>query len=98
LSPTFSQIEKPNNYELLGGVYIRINDKIYWRGMEVLHVDVNSFKVLNVQRNKSEWQASIGTDGNNLYHGNKIMSHNQFIENYFWKDKDFFEKKYFPKK
>lgn len=96
LSPTFLQIEKPNNYELLGGAYIRINDKIYWRGLEVLNADISSFKVINVQRNKSEWEASIGTDQKHIYSGDKIMIYQEFSKNYLWNNQVEYQKKYFP--
>lgn len=96
-NPSFFHIENKNGYEFLGGAYLKVNNKIYWRGIEVKSADSKSFKVINVQRNKSEWQASIGVDDYNIYNGNEKMTYKSFKENYFWnKSQSNFEKKYFP--
>jgi len=84
--PRFFQVGSSSNYNLLGGAYLKINNKIYWRGLEVVKADINSFKVMNVQKNKSEWEASIGIDQNYLYSGNIIMTLKQFNENYLWEE------------
>ncbi|MPS72958.1 MAG: hypothetical protein E2590_07365 [Chryseobacterium sp.] len=85
VTPEFFQVGKASEYKILGGAYLKINNKIYWRGIEVLNADINSFKVINVQRKKSEWQASIGIDNKHMYLGNKIMGYEEFSKNYFWK-------------
>ncbi|WP_312342505.1 DKNYY domain-containing protein [Chryseobacterium binzhouense] len=85
-TPEFFQIGKANEYKILGGAYVKINKKIYWRGIEVLNADINSFKVINVQRNKSEWQASIGMDEKHIYSGDKVMDYEEFSKHYFLND------------
>lgn len=65
---------------------MKINKKIYWRGIEVLNADINSFKVVNVQRNKSEWQTSIGMDEKHIYSGDKVMDYEEFSKHYFLND------------
>ncbi|UPQ74681.1 DKNYY domain-containing protein [Chryseobacterium nepalense] len=82
-TPQFFQIGKAKEYKILGGAYLKINNKIYWRGIEVLNADINSFKVVNVQRNKSEWQASIGMDKKHIYSGDKVMRYEEFSKHYF---------------
>ena len=97
-NPIFFQIGNAKDYKILGGAYLQINNKVYWRGIEVLKADINSFKVINVQRNKSEWQASIGMDDNHIYLGDKIMNYEHFLKNYFWSNQTDLQKKYFPNK
>lgn len=90
-NPDFFIAGNNSDYKILGGAYIRIEDKIYWRGEEVEGVDINSFKTLNVLRNNSEWKATIGMDKYHLYNGNSIMTRDIAISRYII-DNNIFEK------
>lgn len=73
---------KGNNYEVLGGAYLKINNEIYWRAEKIPFVDLNTFKTIRLRSNVDYYQTSIGMDKNHLYMGNKIMTYDVFKENF----------------
>lgn len=68
---------KCNDYEVLGGEYLRVGDKIYSRGVEVAGADVASFHTIEVLRKYSEWHAILGKDKNHIYLYDKPMTKSQ---------------------
>lgn len=68
---------KCDDYEVLGGEYLRVGDKIYSRGVEVAGADLASFHTIEVFRKYSEWQAILGKDKNHIYLYDKPMTKSQ---------------------
>ena len=68
---------KCDDYEVLGGEYLRVGDKIYSRGVEVAGADLASFHTIEVLRKYSEWQAILGKDKNHIYLYDKPMTKSQ---------------------
>ena len=68
---------KCDDYEVLGGEYLRVDDKIYSRGVEVTGADLASFHTIEVLRKYSEWQAILGKDKNHIYLYDKPMTKSQ---------------------
>lgn len=71
---------KCDDYEVLGGEYLRVGDKIYSRGVEVAGADLASFHTIEVLRKYSEWQAILGKDKNHIYLYDKPMTKSQSEE------------------
>ncbi|MGO3183393.1 MAG: DKNYY domain-containing protein [Aequorivita sp.] len=92
-TPQFFIAGKTSNYDVLGGAYLKVGNKVYWRGNIVNGADVKTFKTINVPRNKAEWDATIGIDKEHLFNGNQIMTLENATKNYFL-SKDLL-KKYF---
>jgi hypothetical protein len=74
-------------YELIGGEYMRIYPKVYWRTSAIENADYRTFGTMNVARNKSEWDATIGYDRNNLFHGDKVLP-KELFDSFFWTNRD----------
>ena len=68
---------KCDDYEVLGGEYLQVGDKIYSRGVEVAGADLASFHTIEVLRKYSEWQAILGKDKNHIYLYDKPMTKSQ---------------------
>lgn len=84
------------DYEVLGGAYLKVNNKIYWAAQEVKQADINTFHTGNIQGNNTEWEWTVGFDKNNIYSGAIVMTQKRFESgHYLWQDEDSLRKKYF---
>jgi hypothetical protein len=84
-----------NNYDILGGAYLKINDEIYWRAEKIDSVDIKTFKVIKLKSSIDYHEGAIGIDKNHLYKGNKVMGYEEFKSKYSNYDK--LKSKYFKK-
>lgn len=82
--------------EFLGGNYLKVNDKIFSRGILLDSVDVKNFHTQDEPQFhfKSEWFLTIGLDNTYIYRDNKKMTKSDF--NYFIDGNDSLRKIYFP--
>lgn len=78
---------KSNEYELIGGEYLKIFPNVYWQTKKINNADYQTFKTMNVSQNKSEWGITIGIDKNNIYYGADIITKTIF-ETLYWTNKD----------
>lgn len=84
-----------NEYEVLGGAYLKLHNKIFWNAKEIRDVDIKTFHTINVMREKSEWSKTVGVDKNYIYNGNLIMEESVF-DKLYWENIDSLRKQYFP--
>ncbi|MDO5656398.1 MAG: DKNYY domain-containing protein [Flavobacteriaceae bacterium] len=84
-----------NEYEVLGGLYLKLNNKIFWNAIEIKNVDIKTFHTINVMREKSEWSKTVGIDKNHIYNSNLIMDESVF-DKLYWSNVDSLRKQYFP--
>ena len=68
---------KYNDYKVLGGAYLRVGNKIYCEGIEVVDADMATFHTIEVIQIDSEWPAILGKDKNNIYLYDKPMTKRQ---------------------
>lgn len=73
---------KGNDYEVLGGYYLKLNNEIYWWGEKLKSVDIETFKTIQLINDVDYHEDSVGSDKNHLYSGNEIMSYKRFKERY----------------
>ncbi|OXA89515.1 DKNYY domain-containing protein [Flavobacterium hercynium] len=73
---------KGNDYEVLGGAYLKVNNEIYWKAKKLESVDIKTFKTIQVINAADYHESSIGSDKNHLYIGSKIMSYEIFKYRY----------------
>ncbi|RAJ08011.1 DKNYY domain-containing protein [Arenibacter echinorum] len=76
-----------NEYELMGGEYIKIYRNVYWQGHKIHNADANTFNTMNVIQDKSEWELTVGFDKNFIYNQASVMSKKRF-ESLYWINKD----------
>lgn len=76
-----------NDYEMVGGEYIKIFPNVYWQVKRIANADYHTFKSINVLQNKSEWAITVGLDKRNIFYGDQIMQKDMF-ESLFWEKKD----------
>ncbi|WP_298609099.1 DKNYY domain-containing protein [uncultured Thiothrix sp.] len=62
------------NYELLGGPYLRIGGKVYWRGYEVIGADSSTFTTEASPLKDHPAEFTIGKDKNGYFNGDKKMT------------------------
>lgn len=65
--PLFFVAGKVNEYSVIGGGYLRVGNKIYCKGNELVDVDINTFKIAMMRLKHSEWFQTIGFDKNSIY-------------------------------
>jgi hypothetical protein len=85
---------KSDQYECLGGPYLKIKNTIYYDGKEVIGADNTSFRTITVYRNKSEWMKTVGLDENNIFNGENKMTEDMF-NRLLWENKDSIKRAYF---
>lgn len=73
-SPKFFIAGSIKNYELLGGPYLRIGKKIYWRGYEVIGADSGTFTTESIPLKDHTAEFTIGKDKNGYFNGDKKMT------------------------
>lgn len=73
-SPRFFIAGSIKNYELLGGPYLRIGGKIYWRGYEVVGADSSTFTTEATPLKDHPAEFTIGKDKNGYFNGDKRMT------------------------
>ena len=81
--PEFFIAGSVDDYEVMGGAYLRVGNKIYWSGLQVNNVDANSFKTINISRKHSEWDATIGKDDISYYLGNRSVTKEEIKRNHY---------------
>ena len=84
------------DYKVLGGAYLQVGNKVYWRGKHVEIADTGTFKTINVLRKHSEWEATIGMDKYALYNGDQKMNFSTASSHYFFESAIL--ERYFPEK
>lgn len=87
---------KNSEYKILGGAYLKLNNKIFWNAKEIKNVDIRTFHTINIFREKSEWLKTVGLDKNYIYNGNVVMNETMF-EKLYWNNTDSLRKQYFPR-
>jgi hypothetical protein len=90
-----------SDYDVLGGAYLRVGNKIYCEGKEVKDADINTFKTFIANRFGSDHDMTLGMDKNSIYVNDKaINSYKEFkdyFENYYvTSNTDSLRKIYFP--
>lgn len=85
---------KSNQYEVLGGPYLRIDNKIYYEGKEVIGADISSFKVIHAGQKDSGWLRTVGLDNKYIYNSENKMNELMF-EHFRWDNKDSLKQIYF---
>ena len=78
---------RSNQYEILGGEYLKIFASVYYRDKAIVNADYNTFKTMNVTQYKSELDITVGLDKNNIFYGASVMSKGLF-ETLYWENKD----------
>ncbi|OXA89513.1 DKNYY domain-containing protein [Flavobacterium hercynium] len=86
---------KGNDYEVLGGAYLKVNNEIYWKAKKLKSVDIETFKTVQLVNTADYHELSIGSDKDHLYGGNEIMSYKEFKDRY--RTDEELERKYFKK-
>ncbi len=81
-NPQFLWIGLSKDFELLGGNYVKINNKIYSGGQLVDSADIESFHTMEIPQlhNKSEWSITIGLDAKHIYSNENIMDKKRFTK------------------
>lgn len=73
---------KSKNYEVLGGAYLKFNNKIYYSGIEVVVADVKTFKIIKLRSDVDYYRHNIGVDDKHLYSGDIEMTYDMFKRNF----------------
>jgi len=71
-----------NDYEVLGGFYLKLNNEIYWWGEKLKSVDIKTFKTIQLINDVDYHEDSVGSDKNHLYFGNEIMNYKRIKDRY----------------
>lgn len=103
---------KVSDYDVLGGAYLKVGNKIYCEGNEVKGADIKTFRTFNVGWQQypgvfAEQDITLGMNKNYIYDGsNPINNYNEFKKDfnngfdthYITKNPDSLQKIYFPNK
>lgn len=77
-TPIFFIAGNTNNYEVLGGGFLRVENKTYNKGNEIKDVDLKTFKTARMILKNSGWFITIGIDKNGFYLGDSIIDKSEF--------------------
>ena len=69
-TPIFFIAGKTNNYEVLGGGFLKVGNEIYNKGYQIKNVNIETFKTGRMILKNSEWFITIGIDKNGFYFDN----------------------------
>ena len=100
IKPKFFIAGKINDYNILGGSYLKVGNKIYCKGVEIENVDIKTFKIAKMRLKYSEWFQTIGFDKNAFYIENRKEDKSKLnlYKNYISEiDVDSLQKAYFSK-
>lgn len=88
---------KSNDYEVLGGMYVRVGNFIYYIGKKIENADPSTFKTFKVYMKYSEWQNTVAADSANIYDNARKIDYQEFKEMFFLDSRfDSLKKIYFP--
>lgn len=99
-TPVFFVAGSIEDYEMLGGGYLRVGRTIYWEGKKIDNVDIDdftTFKTLMLEgvSKGRVWEVFVGKDSKYLYGGSNIMNY-EAAKNYYDFDENIM-KQYFNK-
>ena len=69
---------KSSDYEVLGGSYLRVGEKVFCKGTLLEGVDLRTFKTYKLPMKNSEWYKTIAADKNKLYIENLILDKDDY--------------------
>lgn len=68
------------DYALLGGLYVRVGESIYYEAKKIVGADAETFKTFQSPLENSEWSITYGVDKNYIYNRNDpIRNYDAFI-------------------
>ena len=77
-SPQFLLLGKIDEVELLGGNYVRVDDRVFSQGIKMDSIDIGSFHTMEVWIEGTEWSRTIGLDKDHIFINDKPITKEVF--------------------